>query len=222
MMQSTSIKDKGFTLVELLFVVLLLSILGVSVMKVIFLLEATSLTAENSRKGTETLSGLTLSFRSQLLSRGNSNLTPLNDSKSAQSIAGIQRNIIVEKGKGNDSDILRFACNIPSSFEPSIPGLAGEKEVRYYIDNDKPEKPLVLELWPLRTKQAKAPNYRTIILENTTLFQIRQWQGSAWTSDWSNPYGGAPRLLEITITYTDGLNGPKSTIRFTAPLGANS
>jgi prepilin-type N-terminal cleavage/methylation domain-containing protein len=213
--------EKGFTLVELLFVVVLLSILGVSVMKVIFLLEATSQSAEISRRSSETLASLTVSFRTQLLSRGSSNLTPINGNKGAQNVAGIQRNIIVDKAESGDSDMLRFACHIPNSFEPSIPGLAGEKEVRYYIDSKLPEKPLVLELWPLRS-QTKTPQFRTVVLENVIAFDIRQWQGKAWTSDWSNPYGGAPRLLEITIKYTDGINGPKSTIRFSAPLGANS
>lgn len=219
-MTISQIKNKGFTLVELLFVVILLSILGVSVMKVIFFLEATSSSAEISRRGTETLSNLSVTLRSLLLSRGNSNLSP-SKGQSTQNIAGIQRSIIVENSDGGNSEILRFAAIIPASFEPSLNGLSGEKEVKYYVDSNSADKPLIVEIWPIRGK-AETPLYKVSILDHVILFKVRQWQGKAWSDNWSNPYGGAPRLLEITVSYEDGLNGPKSTVRFTAPLGANS
>ncbi len=219
-MNSNRNKEKGFTLVELLFVVILLSILGVSVMKVIFYLEATSRTAQIARQSSETLSSLSISIRSLLLSRGNSNLQASSNS-TAQNITGIQRSIIVEKGTGNTSDTLRFASIIPASFEPNLGSLVGEREVKLYVDTTNDEKPLVVEIWPVLGK-AETPLYRAQILEHVEEFKVRQWQGKAWTDSWDNPYSGAPRLLEITIIYLEDLNSPKTTVRFTSPLGANS
>jgi len=229
--------NSGFTLTELLAVVLLLSILGVSILQVITQIQAASQTAETQRNQLEhNLKAYNL-IRSQLLALGKSPLpalqtanSPANNSQRSPSSPlgfGTQRYFEVSQssqGGLNNSPILRFVTRGSALASPNERRLYGDVEARYYVDSSLPDSPLVMELWDISPVRNPAipiePILRMSVIKNVERFSLRGRINNSWVSIWDNPYAPVPKILELTLIRSSELEGSREVFRAAIPLGS--
>lgn len=209
--------QSGFTLVELLFVVILLSILGISVMKVITQVQAASQSAASIRAKAEVanrvFSDLRLNFSSKL---DQQLLTGISTSKQQgsnnQSYFGTQIKTIAYDNFENantNSNVLRISTIGTLYANPNIPELYGEVEARYYLEESENNlSKLVLEIWPIKNNKNPSsgnanlsnlnPIIKNTLADNISSMNFRFRQQTKWSS-LINPGLGIPNLIEVTL-----------------------
>ncbi|HMO17384.1 MAG TPA: prepilin-type N-terminal cleavage/methylation domain-containing protein [Oligoflexia bacterium] len=238
---SNHFNQSGFTLAELMVVVVLLSILGVSILQVVNQIQASTQTAETLQRGLEQSHRAFGIIRSRLRSKGNSPLPPMrgNNQFNNQSVSAGQpsfgyRSFMVHNIQGSNSSnsILRFITQASSLASPSQRSFYGEIEARFYIDTSITDTPLVMELWDIlpasiasgrniqqSSSISNEPLRRILLLRKVEHFGIRKRLNQAWDTNWDNPYAPEPKLIEITIVHRDNPGNSPEVFRGVVPLG---
>ncbi len=219
-------RQHGFTLVEILFVVVLVSLLSVSILSVITRLEGTKRSAEDRRETTESVTYITGLIRTLLYSKSGTPLpvnTNSSQSTTGQSISpGAQRSIIVEKsGQSSSGETLRFSTFLPVNFLPEITKLSGDVEARFYVNKDKL---LIFEAWDIAqntqglnsNSSPKAALVSLPVAKGIEQIKFRYWANNQWSEDWNSPYLNNPKLIEASFLIISN-DGSKNFIRVAIP-----
>lgn len=236
---------KGFTLVELLFVVILLSILCLSVMKVITQVQAAKQNAEEIRTRVEIANRVFAELRTQFSSKGMGSVSQ-NGQQSQSNVSfvgGGARSIAYDTI--SQSKVLRLITIGTRYASPALPDLYGEVESRIFLEQGQNKlQKLVLELWAVSdnatnnqqnsssnqseeqgdidSKQGvnAKPILRNILADNIKDLKFRFRQQQNWSNDINSNYGLSPNLIEATLVVGDESNPSISeTYKSAFPFG---
>jgi len=82
-------------------------------------------------------------------------------------------------------------------------------EVEYYLaesqtgDNETGAKSLMRRIWPNPDKDIEPGGMLSAIAENISVFEVRYFDGSAWSMDWPEDMRRLPDLVEVTLAAED-------------------
>ena len=182
----------GFTLVE----VLLASTIGAFITLVaIGTLRAVTSAAEMVDKNIE--SGTELKYAAKIIA---TDLINIHRDRS--------RNFrkFVATAEETDTGILSFVTFYAVSRTKARPAeIEGDiYEVEYYLmENDDGVKCLMRRVWPNPDKDNEPGGMLSVIAENVTIFEMRYYDGSAWSPDWPEDMRSLPDLVEVTLVAED-------------------
>lgn len=234
-------KSKGFTLVELLFVVILLSILGLSVMKIITQVQAAKLTAEEMRLRAENANRIFLEMRSVFSSRGTGSIQANTQNRTSANYTGGVRQVAYESVSDTNSKILRVITLGSAFATPYTPSLYGEVEARFYLEA-APEgntQNLIFEIWATdnitqgtntnnnqdddisNPNASGSPLIKKTLATNVNDLRFRFRQQQEWNDDINLNFGVSPTLIEVTIELENPANQEdKEVFRTALPFGS--
>jgi type II secretion system protein J len=77
-------------------------------------------------------------------------------------------------------------------------------EVEYYLaENDNGDNFLMRRLWPNPDKDTEPGGMLSAIAENISVFEVRYYDGSAWSMEWPEDMRTLPDLVEVTLAAED-------------------
>lgn len=229
--------ERAFTLVELLFVVILLSILGLSVMKIITQVQASKITAEEKRTLAETANRIFLEMRTIFSSRGAGNLTANSATQQRDIYRSGPSHISYDDIPNSETKVLRISTLGSKYATPYLPSLYGEVEARFYVEKTSENNNfynLVFEIWSSQSQPQQgisqsqqisnqsnsSPIIKKVLSTSVKNIKFRFRQQQQWEDQINTNFGSSPNLIEVTLELANPNNPNELEVFRTAlPFG---